>query len=659
LLSGLIDGIIKSKNLLSEEITKKYAFMALSPALFTELITVSAADIPQSLSVTYHIMKTALLIFALTLSVLVVACVAATGYLIVRKKSGAGVGNALALTVFAYASTLIVLVCGIFCYRHFQDQDNSLQHTGMPPTVSDPSTDPSITEPTPGPATEPTDPPFVPNRTENSDPDNWNVHWEILVNDSVVGSYKRPEEIIFGDAGSYTQLEGITTFRGNNYRTGATFGFSTVSKQTLSSLWKAEIGTFNTWPGAGWTGQPLVIRWDAETRAIMNLYEEKKAKEDLVEVIYATLDGFIHFYDLADGSQTRDPIWIGMNFKGAGTIDPRGYPLLYVGSGALIPDGDYSGTVPRMYIISLIDGSILYERTGYDSAAWRGWYAFDSPPLVDAETDTLIWPGESGVLYTIKLNSQFDKSAGTLTVEPETLVKTRYSTNLGHQVGFESSALIVDRYLFCADNGGMFFCIDLNTMELIWAQNTFDDVNATPVFRWEEDGKGYIYTATSMEYSQGISYIHKLDAATGEIVWEKAFDNVAFNQGVSGGVLSSPLLGKNGTTMEGMIIYSISRTPEEHQGLLLALDTKTGEILWERTMGAYAWSSPTAVYTEDGTAYLILCDSVGNMYLMDPRSGETLDTVNLGANVEASPVVFENTVVVGTRGKRVWGIKIS
>lgn len=630
-------------------------------------------------------METVLTIFSLTLSIMIVTSIATTTYLIIRIKRNASIGSALALTVLSYAGTLVILVCGAFFLRQYQVPDTDLgipPDTTLTPPSSEPPTDPPKNPPT-NPPTDPpapTVPPFAPKKTDKSDPGNWSIGWDVLVNNSVVDNYKRPEEIVFGDAESYTKLEGITTFRGDNYRTGATYGFSAVTDKTLTSLWRAEIGTFNGWPGAGWTGQPLVVRWDAETRAIMNLYEDKKAKDGLVEVIYATLDGFVRFYDLEDGSQTRDPLWIGMNFKGAGAIDPRGYPLLYIGSGLFVPDDDYSGLPPRMYIISLIDGSILYERSGADSAALRGWYAFDSAPLIHSETDTLIWLGENGIIYTIKLNSRFDKAAGTVTVNPDYPVKTRYSTNTGHSLGFESSPLVVDHYLFCGDNGGMFFCIDLNTMELIWAQNTFDDINATPIFRWEEDGKGYLYTATSMQYAitptpddptvapgdpaaeqiiTGVVYIHKLDAATGEIVWERSFDNVLYNAGVSGGVLASPLLGAKGTAMENMIIYPIAKTPTKQQGLLLALDTRTGESIWERTMDAYTWSSPTAVYTENGTAYFILCDAYGYMHLIDPLTGKTLDKVGVGSNVEASPVVFENTVVVGTRGKRVYGIKIN
>ena len=75
-------------------------------------------------------------------------------------------------------------------------------------------------------------------------------------------------------------------------------------------------------------------------------------------------------------------------------------------------------------------------------------------------------------------------------------------------------------------------------------------------------------------------------------------------------------------------------------------------------MGSYTWSSPTAVYAKDGKAYIVMCTAMGGIYLLDGTNGETLANLSLGSTVEASPVVFENTVIVGTRGQKVFGIEI-
>ena len=500
---------------------------------------------------------------------------------------------------------------------------------------------------------------FEPKATLLSNPGNFQITWEIEVDGEIVDNFTREDPICFELDREYFALPGVATFRGNNYRNNASYGTAVIEQETMGVAWSHAIGSLNKWGGCAWTGQPLVVQWDDETKQIMNLYDSKKAKDGLVEVIYATLDGYIHFYDLENGSKTRDAIHMGLNFKGAGALDPRGYPLLYVGAGLYL-----NGAAPRMFVVNLITGKIIYEYGANDSFAIRDWSAFDSSPLVDAETDTLIWPGENGVLYTIKLNTEYDKNAGTISVNPDTPVKTRYTSYYSEEedryLGYEASASIVDKYLFVSENGGLFHCVDLNTMELIWAQDTKDDSNSSPVFEWGEDGSGYIYTAPSLHWTveghDGKISIYKLDAASGEILWEYERECVRYDD-IAGGVQCTPLLGKAGSNIDGLVIYSIGRTPSAYRGVLVALDTETGEKIWEISSGNYAWSSPTALYTEDGHAYIFLANASGVARLIDGSTGEVLDTLDFGQTVEASPVVFGNMLVIGTR-EGVYGIKV-
>ena len=107
-----------------------------------------------------------------------------------------------------------------------------------------------------------------------------------------------------------------------------------------------------------------------------------------------------------------------------------------------------------------------------------------------------------------------------------------------------------------------------------------------------------------------------------------------------------------------MILYTISRTNTVDSGTLVALDTETGEEVWRWDMDYYAWSSPAAVYQEDGTAYVIVCDSKGDATFLDGATGTVLDTEYLGGLVEASPAVYEDMFVVGTRIRQICGVKV-
>lgn len=570
---------------------------------------------------------------------------------------------------------VVLLFATVICWVRFRNDSTQLQKPVDPAASIEPlpsdnqDTQPIETDPAPtdtSEPTEPTDPEYHLTdvaAVEESDPSNWKVQWEVIADGKITANYSREETISFGNPliSSYYALPGVSTFRGDNYRSGAVYGTVDVQEEKLTDLWSQDIGSLakgtgsGVWTGTGWTGQPVIVQWDQQTRQNMNLYESKKNKEDLVEVIYATMDGNIYFYDLEDGSYTRDPINIGMTVKGSSSLDPRGYPILYVGAG----DKTSSGKIQRMFIINLIDGTVAFEYGNDDSWRNRNWTAFDSSPLIDGDTDTLIWPGESGILYTMKLNTSYDAEAGTLSIAPDEIVRTRYATNIFHTIGYEASAVAVDSYLYIADNGGMLFCVDLNTLELIWAQYLRDDINASPVFEWDQDGNGYLYVGSSMEYSDGTSYTYKINAATGEIVWETAFTGIVYDYAVSGGILSSPVLGKSGTELEGIIFWSVAKTPGTWSGLLVAQDTETGEILWQETLTYYCWSSPIAVYNDDGEGWLILCDSNGYVMLIDPANGQILDKISLGSNIESSPAMFNDILVVGTRGCQVHGIQLS
>mgnify|MGYP002457187748 CR=1 FL=1 len=63
-------------------------------------------------------------------------------------------------------------------------------------------------------------------------------------------------------------------------------------------------------------------------------------------------------------------------------------------------------------------------------------------------------------------------------------------------------------------------------------------------------------------------------------------------------------------------------------------------------------------YDADGNGYLLYCNSGFNMFLIDGKTGEQLDYMNLGGNIEASPAMYGNYAVVGTRAMRTYCIQV-
>lgn len=475
--------------------------------------------------------------------------------------------------------------------------------------------------------------------------------WEVLkdktpisVNDNV--NFPEPEE--------YNSIEGVTTFRGNNYRNSASYGTVDVKEEKLEKVWSVKIGYIDTWTGVGWNGQPAIVKWDDNIRTKMNIFDNKKSKNNLKEVIYGTLDGKIYFLDLEDGKYTRNPINIGFPIKGSVTVDPRGLPLLYCGQG-VEKNGDVTGKI-GFRIFSLIDQKLLLFINGLDRDAYRYWGAFDSTPLIDAKNDTMYECGENGILYSVKLNTSFDADAGLISINPE-ILKYRYTSPSLKRPGMENSIAIYKNLAYFVDNTGYLHCVDLNTFTPRWVRFVNDDTDSTVALEVSDDKKVYLYTACEVDHqkSNGYSYVRKINALNGELVWENKYQ-CSYNSETNGGVLASPVVGKN--DIDNLVIYNIARAWNKNGGKLIAFDKETGKEMWVINFNNYSWSSPVDIYTKDGKSYLIFCDSAGYMYLIEGKTGKILDKIPVGGNVEGSPAVYEDMIVVGTRGQQIFGIKV-
>ncbi|MBO4687932.1 MAG: PQQ-binding-like beta-propeller repeat protein [Clostridiales bacterium] len=502
-----------------------------------------------------------------------------------------------------------------------------------------------------------------------------------------LSSYQRESEIHMGDPLNYQSLAGILTFRGNNFRNCASWGYADIDPtkpegEHFEKVWEftelkfksTPLSSSWSWVGVGWTGQALAVRWGYDMQQQMNMYPDKKSKENLTEIIIASQDGHVYFLDLDDGQKTRDPLNVGATIKGTPAVDPRGYPILYVGQ------GDDNGTRGEIgwRIYSLLNFELLYFQTGLDPRAHRTtWGACDSSPIIDANSDTLIYPSENGMIYTVKLNTQFNPDAGTVTVNPDT-VAYRYIFDgvSGSQLGIESSIAIYDHYGWCTDNAGNLICVDLNTLTLVWSRRLDDDSDVTPVIE-EENGHVYLYTGTEVDWQkdeleyQGQSFTYKIDAMTGEEVWCKTVacytkNGTSSSDDINGGMLGNPIIGKK--SIDNLVIFSYSMTKNTFYGnALVAYDKETGNEVWRYDWNTYTWSSPVDIYDEEGNPYIVVFDSQAQGHLVDGKTGVRIGLIqglkqadyDQLTNFEAAPIVVDNMIVISQRSTAIYGIKVS
>ena len=510
------------------------------------------------------------------------------------------------------------------------------------------------------------------------------INQTVMKNRQIVeGDYSREKPIYMKDPVFYGSIPGIFTYRGNNFRNCASYGYTNVYRGALTQRWEFNgvgtklASTLNfEWGGVRWTGQPLVAEWPIEVRRNMNLNDMAKNQQVLREVIVAALDGKIYFFNILNGEKTRDPINVGASIKGTPALDPRGYPLIYVGQ-----TDNNGGNIFGFYVYSLLDGSLLYSYDGSDDGAYRSnWNAFDSSPIIDGDTDTLIWPCENGYIYTFDLNTNYTPGGATISVNPVvTGYKYMFNDNVGSRMGVESSIAVYGNYGYFMDNTMNLCCLDLNTLKMVWTKVLGDDSDVTPMIN-EENGIPYVYIGTEVdnqggtgEYT-GAAYIYKINGITGETVWQTSescstFNGESSDSDQSGGCFGNPVMGKG--KISNLVIFSFSMTSGLASGnKVVAYDKDLGTKVWVYNMNIYSYSSPVDFYDSEGHAYLIICDSIGQIHMINAETGERITYIQTKKNIgqenqtskgiciEASPIVYEGMLVVGTTSGSIFGIAV-
>ena len=524
-----------------------------------------------------------------------------------------------------------------------------------------------------------------------------------------VKNYSRPakELIHMPTADEYTTKQlGVMTFRGDNFRRNAAVGTLSAAPTGLKEKWHADSGsvrgTNQTYYGYGWTGQPVIARWSTQVREGSNLFEKKINTKALKEVIIAGMDGNIRFLDLADGELTRNSIKLGYPMRGTPTLHTGGYPFMSVGQFARKMKVKTGKIGLRQYnLYSQKEQKLLDGLDGKYHRPLNDVGSFETSALIDRTSDTLIAAGSNGMLYLESLNSSFDYNAKVLTIDPSITVmnykvKGQKSTAL---LAIESSPAAYDKYVYMANMGGVLMCIDTDTLKPVWAVNTGDSVMAavamdmqirenvqeTPVPAEtgdEDDPKDKapadnrelsLYTANMLNNrKKGDSdiQIRRYDALSGKEIWKTS---VGVTKGKKDkddvGAKASPVIGQHG--LNDLVYFTVTGLSDEGRqqlglsgetpAVLIALEKASGKIVWSYGLSSRSESSPIAVYNEAGNGWIIQCEQNGTIHLLEGLTGSVVDTMQLNAEIEASPAAYGSTVVIGTTGKNtsfVYGIEL-
>ena len=519
-------------------------------------------------------------------------------------------------------------------------------------------------EPTPSPV--PTQTPFSAYSVSGSAPSDLGLTETVYSGGSVQKNYRREIPYLIQAADHYTfSSSGVYTFRGDNFRRNAAYGTVNVTEGKLVQVWEYPLGglrtdSAGTLYGVGWNNQPAIVKWAKEIREMMNVYSESKAEQAMREVIFSAQDGNVYFINLMTGEASRAPINIGYPMRGSVSVDSIGRPLISFGQ-AISKLPNKTGAI-GYYIYNMIDSSRIFFINGRQSDIQKQYStngAFDGTSLFihNEGRDAMVVAGENGLLYSVDLNSVFfyptkedPDIIPAITMNPQVIYQSSLAKNENKaRTTIESAIAMYNTYVYAADGYGILRCVDTNTMRSVWAFDTGDNTDAAIALDLRNNGLD-LYTGTTAFSRTGKNkpvVIRKMNALTGEVLWEYPIQCVVDHSNETSGCKASPVIGQN--DLDGLVFFNVNRVADGG-ALLIALDKSTGSMVWQFAMDE-SISSPVAVYNEAGNGWIIQADSTGHLYMLDGKTGYLNSTLQVDGCFEASPAVYKDRLCIGTCSK--------
>jgi outer membrane protein assembly factor BamB len=389
------------------------------------------------------------------------------------------------------------------------------------------------------------------------------------------------------------------------------------------------------WCGTGWTGQPSVV----------------PRRGGGVEVRIGAYDRRYHFLDGATGRPVRPSLLTGDLAKGSATSDGDGFPLYYAGS----RDNHLRVVAldrPRPAVLWSLDA-----RTSVPRPMWND--DWDGAPLQVG--DYLLEGGENSWFYVIRLHRGYDRR-GKVRVRPRVVMRVpgwdqALLSAIGDtDISIENSVAFDRRrgVAYFSNSGGLVQGWDIRDVLRgghrhrrvfrFWAG---DSVDASVVL----DRQGFLYVGRHREQNvprpssfpriTEVGSLMKLDPRRpgDPLVWSRQIGGTS----PGGGILGTPALHRG-------VVYALAT-----EGQLVALDQRTGRVLWRVPQPEHAWTSPVPVGD-----HLLVGDCQGNLRDYDisrpARRPRERWRLRLGGCVESTPAVWDGRIYVGTRGGAIYGI---
>lgn len=309
------------------------------------------------------------------------------------------------------------------------------------------------------------------------------------------------------------------TFLGNEKRNF----YGSHAPDTLEVLWKHYLGKGTTvisrklgsreWAGAGWTGQPLLVKEDTSLFIIQGAFDHHLKK---IDASTGELKWQYEFDDVVKGTGT---IWIA----------PDTFPSenrLIILQGSRLGVGNYLDTkhIPSYRAISYFTGRELWRL----DVKWTDSYSRD----VDASALILndaAYIGLENSLFTVLNPSPYKAKIKDGMLQPEIIQELplyQKSDAIAHKgnIVTESSPCLLDSIIYIASGSGYVFGYSLTEKKLVWKFYIGSDIDGSAIVTHDS----CLIVSVEKQYIEGKGGIFKLDPsrpADSAVVWYFPVEN--------------------------------------------------------------------------------------------------------------------------------------
>lgn len=442
----------------------------------------------------------------------------------------------------------------------------------------------------------------------------------------------------------------IPTFLGNDTRNY----YGDVAPDKLNVVWKHYLGKGETiisrklgsriWAGAGWTGQPLLVKENGKLFIIQGAYDHHLKKID------ATTGKLVWQYAFDDV------------VKGTGTIWVNKYPStpkegIIILQGSRLGVGNYLDTkhIPSYRAISYITGEELWRL----DVKWTDSYSRDVDGSALVVNDT-IYIGLENSLFTLMdpnpQKAQLKDGMLQPAIYQETPLYTKEDAiHHKNNVVTESSPCRIGDKIYIASGSGHIWGYDIPSKKLCWDFYIGSDIDGSAV----ATDDSCIIVSIEKQYIEGNGGALKLDPRKPEseaVVWFQPTADSSYSSW-EGGVIGS--VGVNDSYHKGELpylaainaidgyLYIVEHTTVDYTRWVTGFDGKTKyhpPLLTAKYRTGASITTPIfdrskIISTGYGGLYLFAYDAEGNIQRLDKYP----------ITCESTPVIYQKRIYIASR----------